>query len=86
MKLSEFTLTHTVGNSLLDTTYFGEVTVTTYIGTLWWKKTHTERRKIFRNTGGFWQFSVDGKLTPGFQAEELEQAWLACMKLLKDTH
>ena len=82
MKLSEFTLTNTIGNTPLNTTHFAEVTVTTQTGALWWKNTYTERKKIFRNTREFWQFSDTGEHTPDFQAEELEQAWRACAKLL----
>lgn len=73
MKLSEFVLTHTKGNSLMDLEYFADVSVTT--GALWWKK--TECRKIHRNYAGSWHFVDTGKFTPGFQAEELERAYKA---------
>ena len=67
MKLSEFELTHTKGESPSDWEYFAEVTVTS--GVLWWKK--TERRKIHRECAGFWHFIDTGEFTPGHQAENL---------------
>ena len=86
MKLSEFTLTHNVnngpGSGSFSSTDFAEVTVTTQTGWLWWEKTHTERKKIFRDYGDYWRFCDGGGFTPGFQAEELAAAWRACAKLL----
>ena len=81
MILKDFTLTHTLGNNLLNTTYFAEVIVTTKIGALWWKKKFTERKKIFRHYAESWRFQEGGGHTPGLQAEGLEQAWRAQVKL-----
>lgn len=71
MKLSDFVLTHTKGDSLLSKEYFAEVSVTT--GFLWWKR--TERRKIYREIIGFWRFLDSGEYTPLLQAERLESAY-----------
>jgi hypothetical protein len=77
MKLSNFVLIRTKGNSCIDFEYFAEVDVTT--GSLWWKK--TTRKTIKRNYIGSWHFTDTGKFTPGFQAEELERAWKAKIDL-----
>ena len=78
MILSDFVLTGFSYGGLRDSFCFAEVTVTTTTGALWWKKTHTSRRKIARERFGvLWFFVDDGTHTPGFQAEDLERSFKA---------
>ena len=74
MILSDFVLTDTKGTALVDRMYFGEVTVTTETGHLWWKKKVVERRAIAKEFGSAWFFTDDGKRCPYTEIEDLERA------------
>ena len=73
MKLSNFELTKTQGNSPLTKVFFASVDVET--GMLFWKK--KERRMIRRKYAGHWHFVDTGKFTPAYQVEDLARAWEA---------
>jgi len=52
------------------------VDVTTTTGMLWWKKTHTETRQVFRDEMAVnWKWLDNGKWTPERQVEELYSAY-----------
>ena len=73
MKLSNFRLDKTEGNSALNKVFFASVDVEE--GALFWKK--TERRNICRRYTGNWYFVDSGEFTPEMQAERLARAWFA---------
>ena len=73
MKLSNFELEKTEGDSLENRKYFALVDVTT--GFLFWKK--TSRVQIFRKYAGYWFFVSTGEYTPEYQAERLARSWAA---------
>ncbi len=73
MKLTNFELIKTTGDSSLNTVYHAAIDVET--GMLWWKK--TERLEIQRKCGGYWFFVESGKWTEGVVVDELARAWTA---------
>lgn len=73
MKLSNFVLTKTEGNSILNYVFFAEIDVET--GCLFWKK--IERKTIAKKFGNHWFFLDSGKFTPDYKAEELSRAYAA---------
>ena len=78
MILSDFVSTGFSHGGAGDCLCFAEVTVTTTTGALWWKKTHTSRRKIARERFGvLWFFVDDGAYIPVFQAVALERSFKA---------
>ena len=75
MKLSNFKLIETKGDSCTNKVYVAEVDVITR-GILFWKPI-IERKKISREYADHWFFVDTGKFTPDFQAETLARAWTA---------
>lgn len=73
MKLSNFVLTKTEGNSILDFVFFAEVDVET--GCLFWKK--TERKTIIKKFAEHWFFLDSGKFIPDYQADDLSRSYAA---------
>jgi hypothetical protein len=73
MKLSNFVLEETKGNSPLNWEYFASVDVET--GFLFWKR--MERKMIRREFAGYWHFVDSGEMTPYHQAETLARSWKA---------
>lgn len=52
------------------------VEVTTTVGMLWWKKTHTEVKRLYKKSR-YWCFVDTGEFTPGYEAEFLETVAMA---------
>lgn len=77
MILSGFALRGKEGKNALDTIYYGEVTVTTVTGRLWWKKVTTRREKITRRYAGRWYFVENGEYLPGEAIDALERSYRA---------
>jgi len=73
MKITNFELTKTTGNSYLNYIYHALVDVET--GMLWWKKTN--RLEVQKPYAGFWIFVETGKFTPNVEVETLARSWTA---------
>ena len=58
-------------------TYHADVDVTTVTGMLFWKKTVTETKSIYRRFGEFWRYADTGEFTPGSAIENLSSAYAA---------
>lgn len=69
MKISNFVLVETAGNTVF------KATVEVETGILFWKKRKT--KEIHREYVGFWFFVDTGKQTPGFVVERLARSWKA---------
>lgn len=75
MKLKNFKLVETKGESILKREYFAEVDVETRPFPFWKKRVET--RKIRKEYVGVWHFVDTGEFTPEYQAENLARAWKA---------
>lgn len=72
MKIENFNLIERRGKSVLDFEYIAEVDVTT--GFIFKK---TEKKKIYKEHGGYWCFVDTGMYTPDLLAERAERAFKA---------
>lgn len=61
LKYSNFELIKTLGKIGNHLTYYATVDVTMETGSLWWKKTSTEKKEIYREYGGLWRLSENGE-------------------------
>lgn len=74
---SEFVLTYKKICFYGDVKYFGQITVKTVIGALWWKNVKIERRQITRKNTECWSFDDTGKFCEELKIKALEQSYRA---------
>ena len=73
MKITNFNLIKTMGDTLINRKFVATIDVQT--GILFWKKKST--KKIIREYGCFWFFADTGEFTPSRKVENLERAFIA---------